>query len=230
MVDDKNNHQNPEEEEQSEFGKKESTFTERDDVDAEEEDHGAEARDEGPEDAYSVQSPVPEESLHEHPNLSTAEISAMRDVSPQVAASFAEAAESRRAEAELRTRELQLKAQQAEWEAARQADLQDAQVQLELESRKQEAEARKAEAAQIRERNKQEFELQKNKWSNKWSIDKMRGIVSLLLVVGFLATTVIAIFLNATGRAEADMLQTVASLYSGITGAVLGFYFGRQQQ
>jgi hypothetical protein len=58
----------------------------------------------------------------------------------------------------------------------------------------------------------------------------MRGLVSLLLVVGFLVTTGIVIVLNATGQAAAEMLQTVASLYSGITGAVLGFYFGRQQQ
>jgi len=55
-------------------------------------------------------------------------------------------------------------------------------------------------------------------------------LVSLLLVVGFLATTGIVILLNATGQAAPDMLQTVSSLYSGITGAVLGFYFGRQQQ
>jgi Fe2+ transport system protein B len=126
----------------------------------------------------------------------------------------------------LRTRELEMQANQAEWEAARQASLQDAQVQLQMESRKQEAQARKAEAAQMREQNKQAFELQ----MNKWSIDKMRGLVSLLLVVGFLATTGIVILLNATGQAPLDMLQTVSSLYSGITGAVLGFYFGRQQQ
>jgi hypothetical protein len=95
-----------------------------------------------------------------------------------------------------------------------------------MDRRKQDAEVRKAEVTQIREQNKQQFERQKN----KWSIDKMRGVVSLLLVVGFLATTGIVIVRNVTGQAGADILQTVASLYSGVTGAVLGFYFGRQQQ
>jgi uncharacterized membrane protein len=95
-----------------------------------------------------------------------------------------------------------------------------------MEQTKQLAEARKAEAAQQREQNKQQFELRKNAWST----DKMRGVVSLLLVVGFLVTTGIVILLNATGQATTDMFQPVASLYSGITGAVLGFYFGRQQQ
>jgi hypothetical protein len=232
-VDDKDNHQNSVEEEQPESSNKEPTSTEREDVDAAEEGYGVEARDEGPEDAYSGQLPDPGELSEESAYLSASQIASMSTVSPEVASSLAEAearraeaAEASRAEAQPRLRELEMQAKQAEWEAAREQSLQEAQVQLEMDRRKQDAEVRKAEVTQIREQNKQQFELQKN----KWSIDKMRGVVSLLLVVGFLATTGIVIVTNVTGQAGADMLQTVASLYSGITGAVLGFYFGRQQQ
>jgi len=72
----------------------------------------------------------------------------------------------------------------------------------------------------------EQIELQKN----RWSIDTTRALISLLLVAGFLVTTGIVIIMNVTGQAGTDMLQTVATLYSGITGAILGFYFGRQQQ
>jgi hypothetical protein len=228
-VGEKNNQRNPAEEEQSAFSDNEPTFPQRDDVDGVNEDNEVEARTEDRlGDGDSAQMPVPQQTSYE-----PAALSAISTMQPEVASALAEAearraeaAESSRAEAELRFRELEMKGKQAEWEAARQQSQLEAQVQLEMERSKQEAEARKAEATQLRERNKQQFELQKN----KWSIDKMRGLVSLLLVAGFLATTGVVILLNATGQAEAEMLQTVASLYSGITGAVLGFYFGRQQQ
>jgi len=169
MVNGKDNQKNPEEEGQPEFSKKDPTFTEREVVNGAGENYDTEPRDEGrPEDADLGELPVLENSPQKPAYQSAADMTQMSAVSPEVAASFAEA-EARRAEAELRTRELEMQANQAEWEAARQARLQDAQVQLEMESRKQEAEARKAETAQIREKNKQAFELQ----MNKWSIDKM---------------------------------------------------------
>jgi cation transport ATPase len=63
----------------------------------------------------------------------------------------------------------------------------------------------------------------------RWSTERIRGLVSLMLVTGFLVTTLLVIGFNAYGVAAPELLQTVASLYSGITGAVLGYYFGRQQ-
>jgi hypothetical protein len=203
-----------------EVRKKESSSSERENVDAAEEDNGVEARAEG----VGDEDWVPErQSLVRSPH-SSYEISSLESVPPEVAVKLADA-EARRVAAELRIRELEMH-ERAEVRAAEaRTSQEDTQAFLEQERHRQEAETRKAEAAQAREKQKQMFELRKN----AWAIDKMRGLVSVMLVVGFLVTTLIVILLNALGQAEAALLQTVASLYSGITGAVLGFYFGRQQ-
>jgi len=61
----------------------------------------------------------------------------------------------------------------------------------------------------------------------RWSTERVRNLISVLLVSGFLFTTILVIVLMALNKAPEDLLQTVASLYSGVTGAVLGYYFGK---
>jgi hypothetical protein len=62
------------------------------------------------------------------------------------------------------------------------------------------------------------------------STDNVRGIISILLVLGFVVTILIVILIDAGGSdIEADTLQNVASIYAGVTGAVLGYFFGRGQ-
>jgi hypothetical protein len=55
----------------------------------------------------------------------------------------------------------------------------------------------------------------------------------LIVIVGFVVTVVLVLFLNyfALPRLDdpslAPGVETVASIYSGITGAILGYWFGK---
>jgi hypothetical protein len=98
MVNDKDNQKNSEEEGQPEFSKKEATFTEHEDVNGAGENDDTEPRDEGrPEDGDLGVLPVLEDSSQQPAYLSAAEtLTQMSGVSPEVAASIAEA-EAKRA-------------------------------------------------------------------------------------------------------------------------------------
>jgi len=61
-----------------------------------------------------------------------------------------------------------------------------------------------------------------------WSIDQVRGMISLVLVGGFVFTMLICLLTASTGGGT-ELLQTMGSIYSGVTGAVIGYYFGKGQ-
>jgi len=143
MVDDGENQHNPAEEEEPEVRKNASSSSELENVgavDAAEGDYGAEASaEDSPGEVDSAQLPAPEQSSYESTSLSVAELNRISTMPPEVAEAFAKSearkaaeAEARKAEAEARVRELAMQAQQAEWEAARAADKQAAQVQLDM--------------------------------------------------------------------------------------------------
>jgi hypothetical protein len=63
-----------------------------------------------------------------------------------------------------------------------------------------------------------------------WTPEFVRGVLSVLLVGGFVVTIVISIFVTVLSlEGSLDLLQTVGSLYSGVSGAVLGYWFGKGQ-
>ena len=152
------------------------------------------------------------------------------------AASIAES-EARKVEANLAIKRIemeQFKAQQDKEQFAHelQANLDEKMAAMQEQAAADER-TRRAEAAARREGEKQRTEqhkLQLDEMKFRWSVERIRGQVSLFLIVGFLVTTLIVVGANIVGQAETDLLQTVSTLYSGITGAVLGYYFGRQQQ
>jgi hypothetical protein len=64
--------------------------------------------------------------------------------------------------------------------------------------------------------------------------DRVRDILALVIVVGFVAiTAVLAVVFPAAGLAPADQvisyLKDIASIYTGIVGLIIGYYFGRQE-
>jgi hypothetical protein len=61
-------------------------------------------------------------------------------------------------------------------------------------------------------------------------MERTQSILSILVVGGFVVTLLFVITLiaiNASGVAGTDLLQTIASIYSGLTGAVVGYFFGK---
>ncbi len=59
--------------------------------------------------------------------------------------------------------------------------------------------------------------------------ERTQSILSLLVVGGFVVTLLVVIFLLAMDieGVGTELLQTVASIYSGLTGAVVGYFFGK---
>ena len=64
-------------------------------------------------------------------------------------------------------------------------------------------------------------------------VQGVRAIISILVISGFLLTSVVIALTPVLGgypTAEyTEHLNAFASLYSGIVGIILGFYFGRSQ-
>jgi hypothetical protein len=60
-------------------------------------------------------------------------------------------------------------------------------------------------------------------------IERVRAIISGIIVVGFVATILIVIVIQTqtAGLEGAPTVDGVASIYSGVTGAILGYYFGK---
>ena len=127
-------------------------------------------------------------------------------------------APTEQSERDIRAMGLELEHRQAMEKLTRDYDLQKSQIEARLQEAQAQVQAQQAEA-----------EARRTEITVRWSLDRIRGLVSLLLVAGFLLTSGIVIVLNAFGNATTDLLQNVTSLYSGITGAILGYYFGRQQ-
>jgi hypothetical protein len=64
------------------------------------------------------------------------------------------------------------------------------------------------------------------------SADKVRNILALVTVVGFvIITAVLAIVFPLFGLAPPDKmisyLKDISSIYTGIVGLIIGFYFGK---
>jgi hypothetical protein len=65
--------------------------------------------------------------------------------------------------------------------------------------------------------------------------ERTRGIISLAIVAGFVLTIFVLIFLLLvsyssifeTATEVLDLLKTTGSIYSGVTGIILGYYFAR---
>jgi NADH:ubiquinone oxidoreductase subunit 5 (subunit L)/multisubunit Na+/H+ antiporter MnhA subunit len=54
-----------------------------------------------------------------------------------------------------------------------------------------------------------------------------RDLLSVIVVGGFvLPVGIIVVFVNM-GTVETELVSDVATVYSGITGAMIGYYFGR---
>jgi hypothetical protein len=66
----------------------------------------------------------------------------------------------------------------------------------------------------------------------KMTAGTIRGILSIIVVGAFVGTSALIALTPAVGGYPPEKytqhLQTFASLYSGITGLVLGYYFGRR--
>ncbi|MDP8267449.1 MAG: hypothetical protein P9L97_01855 [Candidatus Tenebribacter davisii] len=64
-------------------------------------------------------------------------------------------------------------------------------------------------------------------------ISKVQSIISILVVAAFIITTGIIALTPVLGAAPAgeytEHLKTFASIYSGIIGLIIGFYFGRSK-
>ena len=62
-------------------------------------------------------------------------------------------------------------------------------------------------------------------------IKKIQAIISVLVVAVFIATTSIIALVPVIGgyppEGYTEHLKTFASLYSGIIGLIVGFYFGK---
>ena len=62
-------------------------------------------------------------------------------------------------------------------------------------------------------------------------IDRLQAIVSVLIIATFVAVTAIIALTPVVGGYPTDVytehLKTFASLYSGIVGLIVGFYFGK---
>jgi hypothetical protein len=59
--------------------------------------------------------------------------------------------------------------------------------------------------------------------------DRVRAILSGILLVGFVVTLLTVSFLqyNAPGVEGIPTVESVGSIYAGVTGAILGYYFGK---
>jgi len=64
-------------------------------------------------------------------------------------------------------------------------------------------------------------------------ISKVQAIISILVVAAFVITTGIIALTPVLGAAPAgeytEHLKTFASIYTGILGLIVGFYFGRNK-
>jgi hypothetical protein len=65
------------------------------------------------------------------------------------------------------------------------------------------------------------------------SLDRVRDTLALVTVIGFLGiTAVLAIMFPLIGLASPDSmiayLKDLSSIYAGIVGLIIGFYFGRR--
>jgi hypothetical protein len=60
-------------------------------------------------------------------------------------------------------------------------------------------------------------------------IERVRAIISGIIVVGFVVTLLVVIFIQTqtAGMEGVPTIDGVASIYSGVTGAILGYYFGK---
>lgn len=62
-------------------------------------------------------------------------------------------------------------------------------------------------------------------------VSKLQAILSIIITVTFLAVTSIVALTPVVGgyppEPYTDHLKTFASLYSGIVGLIIGFFFGR---
>jgi hypothetical protein len=58
---------------------------------------------------------------------------------------------------------------------------------------------------------------------------RVRAILSGILLVGFVLTLVVVVFLqyNAPGLEGIRTTESVGSIYAGVTGAILGYHFGK---
>jgi hypothetical protein len=112
---------------------------------------------------------------------------------------------------------------------ALQIDSEKQKLQLEFEERFRQLDARLQQMKTEAKERQTAAEARTNVLKLRWSVDRIRSLVSILLVVGFLSMSGLVIVLGAFGTATTDLLQNVTALYSGVTGAILGYYFGRQQ-
>lgn len=62
-------------------------------------------------------------------------------------------------------------------------------------------------------------------------VSKVRAIISILVVAAFIITTAIIALTPVVGGYPAkeftEHLKTFSSLYSGIVGLIVGYYFGK---
>jgi hypothetical protein len=62
---------------------------------------------------------------------------------------------------------------------------------------------------------------------------RVRAQLSYIVIAGFVVTVIVVLLLNyfALGNfqdpTQAPSVETVATIYSGITGAILGYWFGK---
>ncbi len=64
------------------------------------------------------------------------------------------------------------------------------------------------------------------------SADKVRNILALVTVIGFVfITAVLAVVYPLAGLGKTDQmiayLKDISSIYTGIVGLIIGFYFGK---
>jgi hypothetical protein len=68
--------------------------------------------------------------------------------------------------------------------------------------------------------------------------DRVRAILSGIVLIGFVFTLVVVIFLQYFAQMQIRELgslegvptvESVGSIYAGVTGAILGYYFGKSQ-
>jgi hypothetical protein len=60
----------------------------------------------------------------------------------------------------------------------------------------------------------------------------VQAILSLIVVGGFVLTIFVilaAMLLSEPGTTDPNLLSDVATIYSGLTGAIIGYYFGKSR-
>lgn len=65
------------------------------------------------------------------------------------------------------------------------------------------------------------------------TLETTRNIVAIIIVAGFVLTAAIIGLVPVLGLGKTDVstqyLQTYSSVYSGVVGTIMGFYFGKSK-